>query len=661
MNWLYYLFEANLYLILFYALYYLLLRRETWHQYNRAYLLGSSALAFIIPVLQLGFLKPVPVTELLPQLVTHYSYVTPAKIAPAAQAAWTINDTLLATYFGIALCLLIGLTIKITRLIVLSRKGTARDFGKWKVITTNTERGAFTFFNYLFVSADMAGSETVITHELVHIRQKHTWDIIYLEIFRIINWFNPIAYLLQRSMKELHEFVADEANAGSKEQINAYTDFLIANAYGAYEHPLTNNLFNQSLLKKRIMMLHQKRSGSSARLKYLLVLPLLGGALCASTLAFAKDYGIDIAPGHKLSANLISHTSNAAKVKRLIVVQGSIGAITNKVSVRESKTKTSIFTVQNLTPADRQHLLKKYNIKIAVIETDSPVDREEINFPITVKADKLAGIPLLSKGAIGFIIDPSSYNFKSLTDMSLKFSKKGYKMDFDEYKDKDNTRMLKLSLRKADAEPGSGSSSTFRIDEMKTGYAIFIGVDAAKNLLYVRSHKFVFLKKDTSLIRRKTDSAIKGTNKEIRGAVKSQIDQQIQKASIKFPPPSVSNFKFAPLAAHLVKYTRYPAKELEQRITGNVVIEVTLNNDHKISDVKVTNDARPVFANEVIRAAKLYADAINSVPGTYIMLVQFNLQSEKGDKRYLPDNLNPILEKKKNFAGNVELSGFFTE
>ncbi|MGZ3946117.1 MAG: hypothetical protein ACXVJB_14330, partial [Mucilaginibacter sp.] len=176
MSWMYYLLEANLYLILFYALYYLVLRRETWYQYNRAYLLGSTALAFAIPVLQLGFLKPFTAIELPPQLIAQYSYVAAVKAAPVAQPGWSRDDILLAVYLLIVGCLLIGLAIKITKLLLLSRKGTARDFGKWKVIRMDMERGAFTFFNYLFLSADMAVSDTVITHELVHVRQKHSWD-----------------------------------------------------------------------------------------------------------------------------------------------------------------------------------------------------------------------------------------------------------------------------------------------------------------------------------------------------------------------------------------------------------------------------------------------------------------------------------------------------
>lgn len=579
MSWLYYLLEANLYLILFYALYYFVLRRETWYQYNRAYLLVSSALAFIIPVLQLGFLKPIPAAELPAQLTTAYSYVTVAKAAAIVQPAWTRDDILLALYLVIVCCLLISLAIKITGLVLLSRKGPARDFGKWKIIITNMERGAYSFFSYMFVSQDMAATDTVITHELVHIRQKHSWDIVYLEIFRIINWFNPIAYLLQRSMKELHEFIADEAITGSKEQINTYTDFLVANAYGTYEHKLTNNLFNQSLLKKRIMMLHQKRSGNTARLKYLLVLPLLGGLLCASTLAFAKDYGwVDIAPGKALPAG--------------------INATDKPASARGPKNK-----------ADND-------------------------------------IPMLGSGSIGFIIDPGNYSFKTLTRMSLKFHKKGYTMSFDDYKDNANNPMLKLSLRKNDSKPNSGTSATYRVDELKKmGYAIFVGADPAKNTMHVVSRKFVFVKGDTSqLIRKKTDSIINGrVDSAIKGEIKSQIDQQKRLLPPVVEPVMITDGDTTRQAFYMqvARYTRYPAAARDNKVMGRVFAVFSVDGNNNIVNVGVLRSPDKIMSQEVARVLKISGGKFKGQTGvTYTIPVLFTIYDNQTGK-YLDAPVTP--------------------
>ncbi|HEX3384440.1 MAG TPA: M56 family metallopeptidase [Mucilaginibacter sp.] len=670
MNWLYYLLEANLYLILFYALYYLLLRRETWHQYNRVYLLGSSILAFIIPVLQLGFLKPVPTVVILQGSVFQSASIEPVtKTTPIVQHIWNTDDYILAIYLAIAACLLTSLIIKIVRLVILSRKGQIRDFGKWKVINTNMERGAFTFFNYLFVSADMATSDAVIAHELVHIRQKHTWDIIYLEIFRIINWFNPAAYLLQRSMKELHEFIADEANTHSKEQIDTYTDFLVANAYGAYEHQLTNNLFNQSLLKKRIMMLHQKRSGSSARLKYLLVLPLLGALLCASTLAFAKDYGwIDIAPKGALPGKI---PNNIAKTKRLRVIQGSISAITDKISVRESKLKTSVYTVRNLTEADKQRLLKKYNIKVEIVDTDRPADPGEMSFPIMVHADARKMPPPPPAEAITNSNDNGVIKSKTGKAKNVLYQSS-------QVGGKTVTPLMIANGSKyiiPEMKPGQYlyTKATDSVVQYKPGNAFAIqkwGNEAKNGVIELFGHTSVQIipgKNDTigkttdKIIRKHTDSIINETNGKIKGEIKSQIDKQIQQSTNKLPPAGWSRPEFRPLSVHLAKNVRYPAKEFHEKAAGNVVIEFAVNNDHKIDNIIVVNDVRSAFANEVVRAAKLFTDTINTSPGTYLLCVQLNVFNVKMTKSYLAPALDPFIRNKSNFVATVEVGSFFED
>lgn len=308
MNWIKYLLEANLYLALFYAAYYLLLRRETYYQLNRVYLLSSSLLALIMPLLQLGILKPASeviqvstVETAGAGMASQFAVQTTQPMpAPAIVSAPAIHiNYYLWIYIVVAVLLTIDFGIRIFQLIRLSRRGKHTVINDFKIIEIDEDDRAFSFFNYLFISKKLAASDTVIRHEIVHIEQRHSMDIIYLELLKIICWFNPFVYLLQQSIKEIHEFIADNHVSAAGQDINAYTDFLVSNAYGMSEISLTSNFFNKNLLKNRIMMLHQKRSGSLARLKYLVALPLLAGMLCISTLGFTKNYTvIDLVPGH---------------------------------------------------------------------------------------------------------------------------------------------------------------------------------------------------------------------------------------------------------------------------------------------------------------------------------------------------------------------------
>jgi len=301
MNWLHYLLEANLYLAVFYAGYYLFLRKETYYTLNRIYLLFSCIASFALPVMQLGTLKPVeqPVTAV------HFTYAPqatatfiPVHTAPVAQV-FTWQDGIVDAYLFGAAVLLMVLLVKLYQLLKLTRAKNPGAEGSYKVVHINESDTAFSFFNYLFIGTKVQQAEMIIEHELVHIRQKHSADIIFIELLKIVNWFNPFIYLLQYSLREIHEYIADEKIATSGTDALTYSSFLVSNAYGLSGSSITHSFFNYNLLKKRIIMLHQKRSGSLARLRYLLAIPICGGLLCASTLAFSKTYGwVDIAPHH---------------------------------------------------------------------------------------------------------------------------------------------------------------------------------------------------------------------------------------------------------------------------------------------------------------------------------------------------------------------------
>ncbi|WP_214070208.1 M56 family metallopeptidase [Mucilaginibacter sp. dw_454] len=302
MNWLHYLAEANLYLAVFYLAYRVFLAKETYNQLNRVYLLFGCVAAFVLPILQLGILKPAePVATVsyavapidFEQLPVISQSVTPLVIEH--QLTW--QDYLVYAYAAGCCVLLLVLAVKLFTLIKLISNAKRGQQDNYKLIYLPETDVAFSFFNYLFIGTDANGANTIIRHELVHIRQKHSLDILFLEVLKIINWFNPFIYLLQNSLKTIHEYIADEQTAAHETDPITYSTFLVNNAYGAGGSSITHSFFNYNLLKKRIIMLNQQRSGSSARLKYLIAAPLCAGLLCASTLAFSKDYGfIDLDP-----------------------------------------------------------------------------------------------------------------------------------------------------------------------------------------------------------------------------------------------------------------------------------------------------------------------------------------------------------------------------
>ncbi|WP_461787928.1 M56 family metallopeptidase [Pedobacter sp.] len=295
MNWLYYLLEANLYLAVFYFMYKLLLQRSTFYNSNRYFLVFSIAAAFTIPLIQLGFLKP----QLLLQTET-ISYEMPLETLEISVIAkpptLTAQDYIFYGYLLLAMFLGLKFMISISKIVKIYLNSKKRKLNDYTLVELRSEHTAFSFFNILFIHPTMAKNDAVLRHEIVHIREKHSWDILLLELLKICCWFNPIVYLMKKDVTLLHEYIADEKTTDANITKHEYAMFLIENSMAAYSSSLVNQLFNQSILKSRINMLNKKKTANWARLKYLLAIPLGAGLLCVSTLSFSKSYGYDVFP-----------------------------------------------------------------------------------------------------------------------------------------------------------------------------------------------------------------------------------------------------------------------------------------------------------------------------------------------------------------------------
>lgn len=313
MSWLSYLLEANLYLIIFYGFYRLFLQKETFYTLNRCYLLLSSVLAFFIPLLQLGFLSKDNLTQAVP---VYQEVVGDSSI-------YTIENFLLSAYLFIVMIFMVKLFWGFRHIFRLLKEPNRTSEQGITIIALDNTSTAFSFFNLLFIDPKLAKRETIINHELAHIRQKHSLDVLFFELITCICWFNPIAHLLKNDIKLVHEYLADEETTNKGIEKYEYAVFLIQNSCGNRETQLTNQIFNSSILKNRINMLNQKKSAKWARLKLLLALPIAGGMLCASTMAFTKDYGtIDLYPKKNKSKIVsIQDTAKRKKAVEVIIIQ----------------------------------------------------------------------------------------------------------------------------------------------------------------------------------------------------------------------------------------------------------------------------------------------------------------------------------------------------
>ena len=315
MSWLRYLLEANIYLGVFYALYFLLFGKETYYKLNRVYLLCAPVLSYIIPLMQIGWLRSYEDGGQVTATIIYNPHLQ--NIATSATYL-TWQNALVYGYAAGTVVMLSLFIFKISQLLKLTRAQKTLLSDKYKLVRVEDANTAFSFFNYVFIGTNVSGADTMIRHELVHIDQKHSVDIVFMELVKIINWFNPFIYLLQRSLKTVHEYIADEQTAAYENDVLTYSSFLVSNAYGLSGSSISNSFFNYNLLKKRIIMLNQKRSGNLARLKYLAVIPICMGLLCMSTLAFSKTYGwINVFPANNSLVLQTPVTKNADTVVKV--------------------------------------------------------------------------------------------------------------------------------------------------------------------------------------------------------------------------------------------------------------------------------------------------------------------------------------------------------
>ncbi|MFB9844775.1 M56 family metallopeptidase [Mucilaginibacter ginsenosidivorans] len=274
-----YIVLANVYIAVFLGFYILFLRKETFFQLNRAYLLGSVLLSFTLPVIQAGWLQQ---TDLARQLKIIYLKPVTILAHPVSVAqTWTPMEIIFLLYiFGVAILSIYLLGRLLIVLRIINRADTSAPWSFFRKI-------------------NLGGSSNplICEHENIHAAQWHTVDVLLMEIVVIINWFNPAVYLLRKEIKNVHEFIADEGALRRANNKKEYALLLFSQTFETPTNTLVNTFFNQNLLKQRIMMIQRNKSQKKALVKYGCAIPLIALMLILSSAANGGPAGGSVADG----------------------------------------------------------------------------------------------------------------------------------------------------------------------------------------------------------------------------------------------------------------------------------------------------------------------------------------------------------------------------
>ncbi|HEY5328086.1 MAG TPA: M56 family metallopeptidase, partial [Mucilaginibacter sp.] len=221
MTWWQYLMLVNIYLLLFYGFYVLLLSRETFFQLNRIYLVSAALLSFFIPLIQSDWVKNLFIT----QQVKYNIYSSPVmlyRFKPISGTPITIGRILVIIYLTGIIFLLVKL---IWQLMALK-----------KAINHPQSPTAYSFFKKIKLGNDLSNHKVIAAHEQVHASQWHSADVLIIETVKIINWFNPVVYLYRFAIKHIHEFIADRQALKSGTGKADYALILLSQTFNTPTH-----------------------------------------------------------------------------------------------------------------------------------------------------------------------------------------------------------------------------------------------------------------------------------------------------------------------------------------------------------------------------------------------------------------------------------------
>jgi len=267
-----YLLKASAVIAIFYACYKICLQRDTFFEQNRLFLLTGLISAIFIPLIVIPVYIEQPTINLENYILAE-NVSNPNTVSDSINPLSILNKIYLLGVIIFSIRFLLQIS-SLTSMIANSKSYKKEDF---KFIKTNKAISPFSFFNYIVYNPDQF-SETeldqIIMHEKVHARQFHTLDVLLVQFACIVFWFNPFIWLYNKALKQNLEFIADKTAINFANCKKSYQYTLLKTSMPTHQLVLTNNFYN-SLIKKRIVMLHKSKSKKINLLKFTFIIPAL--------------------------------------------------------------------------------------------------------------------------------------------------------------------------------------------------------------------------------------------------------------------------------------------------------------------------------------------------------------------------------------------------
>ncbi len=291
-----YIVESAVSVTLFYLFYELFLKRDTWFRFNRYFLLAGLIFSVILPFLDFS------ASSLLVNSQNQFEFneymnigLTVSSFEEQTLESISNPNYILLFYLFVGSLFFMRFIYQLLKILNTISANEIINYRNKKLVLLNNNSSPFSFFNYIFINKDdygSIGSNELMLHEITHAQQKHSFDVVLLELLLVLQWFNPFIYRYRLAFKEVHEYLADRGVLISNNDKIGYQKLILDQIEKSFSVNLASQ-FNYSLTKNRIKMMTRINSGKLSKFKILLVLPLIVLLLMAFSFDGAMERAID--------------------------------------------------------------------------------------------------------------------------------------------------------------------------------------------------------------------------------------------------------------------------------------------------------------------------------------------------------------------------------
>lgn len=289
-----YIIKSFVVSLLMIGYYWIFLRNNRFHQYNRFYLLGSLLLSSLLPIVKFNWFV---VDEKSAQSVKYVVGLMQSQKAIQIPNTGNQQDQwILFFYLGVCVFTFLVTVIGIIRIYILKKKSTVRKMEGIDFMETEYEAAPFSFLNNVFwrrnIDISSKDGQKIFKHELAHVREHHTYDKLFCNLVLSICWINPVYWVIRYELNNIHEFIADEQSLHGVE-VSEFSRLLLSVHFDSRYFPAGQNFFHSSI-KRRLNMFKKSKKTKFSYLRRLMVLPLLILTISLFSFSISEEAAFEI-------------------------------------------------------------------------------------------------------------------------------------------------------------------------------------------------------------------------------------------------------------------------------------------------------------------------------------------------------------------------------